>query len=561
MTTTILRPDGVKDATGCTVTGAANAALATSDNSDSSYVLIPTNAHLQLGLTGVTLPAGALTRWVQLRVRGRMVTTAGEVTVRAFSSIAPYQTAGAGRLHLTTAITDNSVAPVSATYSQNEIDALNFDFTNYGFDMRVMEVYLDLTYALIPTVAVTAPAGPVTDTSSPTVTWTYTQGSDGGPQTRAQVRVFSAAQYAAPGFDPTLSVPVYDSGEVLGTATSAVAGPVDNLTTYRFYVRAAQTINGVAQWSAWAYNTANIALSAPVVDSVLPTAEVDTARIRLVVTRGTGSGVGGGDPLTDENGDTLTIEDGSALTVGGVGGGGPNIAWDALDIQRSDDNGVTWVPVRGATQALPYGDVWISYDYEAPNGLNVLYRARGLRRFVGSWIVGDWTVSPPVGWTSTDSWLKHPYMTSLNQVVRLYSQPGFNYGVSQAVFHPIGNPNPIVVSDIRYTPTGNVAFLTFSDAEAAKLLPLLNRTDALLLQLPSRDQFGSRYVVMGSLDRTRAVDVEGEPTWIWQTAFVEVQSPPDVGVQIAGFDWQDVIDQFTTWQDVLNRVTTWGALL
>lgn len=80
------------------------------------------------------------------------------------------------------------------------------------------------------------PTGTVTNTVNPRITWTDTDITAG---TRVfQVRVFSAAQYGAGGFDPETSTATWDSGKIVSHARECVvAQELTNSTTYRAYVR------------------------------------------------------------------------------------------------------------------------------------------------------------------------------------------------------------------------------------------------------------------------------------------------------------------------------------
>ena len=82
------------------------------------------------------------------------------------------------------------------------------------------------------------------------MTWANTLDSDGGPQTKARVKVFSEAQFNAGGFDPATSTATYDSG-VLSQATTSHVGSSLLDGTYRAYPVVAQTVNGADHYSDW----------------------------------------------------------------------------------------------------------------------------------------------------------------------------------------------------------------------------------------------------------------------------------------------------------------------
>lgn len=110
-----------------------------------------------------------------------------------------------------------------------------------------------------PALTVNGPSGTVTS-SNPQVSWTATPAS-GASSTAWQVRVFSAAQYEASGFDPGTSAATWDSGVTAGSASSVTVGAaLVNGTTYRFYVQVTET---GGQTSAWAYSSATVSLDPP----------------------------------------------------------------------------------------------------------------------------------------------------------------------------------------------------------------------------------------------------------------------------------------------------------
>lgn len=76
--------------------------------------------------------------------------------------------------------------------------------------VRVYEAYIAVNYRAVPVVKVTAPTG-IVDSAAPVISWTYTQ-ADGDIQASAQYRVYSAAQVAAPSFNPDVTPALYPLG-------------------------------------------------------------------------------------------------------------------------------------------------------------------------------------------------------------------------------------------------------------------------------------------------------------------------------------------------------------
>jgi hypothetical protein len=111
-----------------------------------------------------------------------------------------------------------------------------------------------------PTVSVDGPVPLITDTTRPTVSWTYTQ-AEGNPQIAYEVKVFTLDVATAAGFDPTTSPSATWSVAGVGTADMVdVAVDLTNNTAFRAYVRAAQRGD---LWSAWASSDFLLALEVP----------------------------------------------------------------------------------------------------------------------------------------------------------------------------------------------------------------------------------------------------------------------------------------------------------
>lgn len=108
-----------------------------------------------------------------------------------------------------------------------------------------------------PTVAVTAPVDPTTNTMRPTIAWQYGQ-QQGNEQVKAYVAVFTDAQYLAGGFDPAVTNPYWGTtiegplARQQRTVRPAVDLPND---TYRVYVTVTSTGNlSATDYQQWVQN-------------------------------------------------------------------------------------------------------------------------------------------------------------------------------------------------------------------------------------------------------------------------------------------------------------------
>jgi hypothetical protein len=127
---------------------------------------------------------------------------------------------------------------------------------------RLYDAWLVVTYNEKPTTAVTGPAGTVTTTVRPDVTWSYSD-PESDPMERYRVKVFSSAQYTATAFNPETAVAVWDSGEQLSDALStSIPINLTNGTSYRAYVKTGDKNSG-GRYSNWAYSPFTVNVPAP----------------------------------------------------------------------------------------------------------------------------------------------------------------------------------------------------------------------------------------------------------------------------------------------------------
>lgn len=264
----------------------------------------------------VAAPALAQYRSVTLRIRANAISgpyIVDAVTVDVGGVKGTYD-----QIAWTTTITTftgagRTTAPNGAAWTQALIDdmkvvvkkAINLITQN------VYELYADVVYNEAPVSTVTAPTGTVTTTSQPAVTWTYTD-PEGDAQERVRIKIFSAAQYGAVGFNPETATATWDSGEIFsgGTTYSPIPVALPNNTTYRAYVKTADVGSG-GRYSNWAFNGFSILIDSPAAPDLTVTADNTLARVLLSVQ--------GRDNLLTLN--QSTIETGTVGLVAGTNAG------------------------------------------------------------------------------------------------------------------------------------------------------------------------------------------------------------------------------------------------
>lgn len=135
---------------------------------------------------------------------------------------------------------------------------------------RICELWIEVETTSIPTVSGITPTGTLTDTTKPTLAWTYAD-TNGDPQSAADVAVYSAAQYGAGGFTAGAGPSVWATT----VGTSAAVTPATQLAlggTFKTAVRVAKTVNNRAVYGSWvlgaAFTINPITPDAPVITAV-----------------------------------------------------------------------------------------------------------------------------------------------------------------------------------------------------------------------------------------------------------------------------------------------------
>lgn len=497
MTMTTLRPNATVSNLAQPIGGdgtTANAWQLLLDDSDSTYMRVLNGDYFSMALDDFVLPAGDVIKAAAIRLRTAKESAEAVAQLYPYTPQPPFgqdirQTVSWGVPTTTTIVTVTQAGITVAALDGLAVFVRNGSF--FASVLRVYEMYVDVTHVEQPIVTAEGPTGTVDTTNQPVVEWSNTLDPDGGAQTTYQVKVFSDAEYLAGGFDPDTSVPTAGSEVTAGAVTSWQINEALPDDTYRAYVRVAQTVNGVLHWSDWDNVEFAILVDLPAAPTLTLTVDNENARIQI--------------DLDDNAGDATT---------------------DYLEVQRSLDSGVTWETVRQlqAGRLTPVAGAFTLFDYEAPNGLPVEYRARALHDYSGLFAASAW-VQDGAAWSSSAWWLKHPHLPELNVMVTVRSFPQVQRAGRFGAFQPLGATHAVVVSDTRGPVTGAITFAAATIGGQDELDLLLDQAATLLLQAPA-DERPPGYVQFHDSTRARIADWARADTVTEQLTFTAVAPPP-----------------------------------
>jgi hypothetical protein len=503
-TVTTIRPNGDEGTGAFTPTGAGTCWQALSDNSDSSYVTASVAGFGGFDLSTFSVPDLAVIHSVTIRARLSAVGLAGErVGVRLWSGAIGgssstafvYSPTPSGTI-TTYTLGSFTITPGGTTWTQGAIDALEAELQ---LATKIHELYLDVAYNQAPTATVTAPTGTSSTNSRPPVQWTYAD-PEGDTQERFQVRIFSAAQYGAGGFDPDVSTATWDSGErISGAVTVTPASLPDG--TYRAYVQVADVGSG-GRYGPWDYIGFTVAVAdPPTAPDISAAADLPNGRIII--------------DLTDTN---------PSLD--------PALTYSAT-IDRSINAGASWTPVRVAigsaaptfnpipipTAGIDYPNL---YDYESPYDGGVTYRAiETADDGAGGELLGSYGTSSSISFLSDDTWLKDPLSPVRNMVIDLQLPFESRRRMRSTATDTLGSKFPIGRSDGVKGTAGKAVIDTIGSSIQAKLDTLLQSGHTLFLQIPD---IAARYLIVVSDIDIIEVD-DANIFCVWSFDWVEVAAP------------------------------------
>jgi hypothetical protein len=271
------------------LTGAATAHAALSDSSDASYVThAPEWSAGIFEMATYTKTAGSVIKHVRANVRASSISV-NPVKIRWGFQLGGVNYGETSNLQIsgTTPTVYNGPWTNVGDLTQDQINALRayVDAQPLWTNAKFYELSVELLEASPPTTAITEPAGNPTS-SEFTIAWTHTAGTEGGPQSAWQIKIFPLGQVTQVGFDVDSAPPLYDSGLYPDARSSFAA--VLAAGSYRIYMRTAQSISGTHQTASWVYidRTVGAAWTGAdyaTVDAVTAAGDADAGAVEIIV--------------------------------------------------------------------------------------------------------------------------------------------------------------------------------------------------------------------------------------------------------------------------------------
>lgn len=391
----------------------------------------------------------------------------------------------------------------NALWSQTAVDNLAISCSGFPNDTtnqpRLYELWGEVTVYDLPSITLTgigndsaSPWAP-TDTSTPLVTWTYSQ-TQNAPQTGVVMKLFSTTTTT-----PETTTPLWSTTVIDGSTSAQITYSMTNGTSYYLYYKVASGGNGAQNYGAWSSAvTITPSLTAPTIPTISSaTYSSSTEKV------------------------TIALSGGAAYT-------GATQTWQ---LQRSDDGGTTYYDVRGCTSfnstASTVAPSAITvYDYEAKRNATVRYRVRAKTSLIAS----AWSSATTVSVAATTQWAMAAFdsndsamagtLTKTYLGVPVQNEMDVEIVESVGVFRPLGLSTSVVVHGALTGQDGRYSLIVSSTAARDSLLSVLNSQSTIMVSNPLNEIKYIR-VVSRNFKLSGSTTV---PKYEFDIAYIEVAS-------------------------------------
>jgi hypothetical protein len=130
-----------------------------------------------------------------------------------------------------------------------------------------------------------------------------------------------------------------------------------------------------------------------------------------------------------------------------------------------------------------------------------------------------------------------------------------------ATFNVNNQPNPVVVSKVRSSPTSTLTLVSRTFADRDRLITLLAPGSPLLFQAPDEYGLPDRYLSVAADSIARVLPDHRFPIRVFSLPHAVVSSPGGPMQGTVGARWQDTCNRYATWALVTAAGLTWTQVL
>lgn len=497
--TPTIQAGGYNAFSGSTALGIGSASAVLSDSSNNTYVRA-TAGVAGINYSSITYDLGnpSVGGSAVARVRAAFTWKNGDGAPANFKLLIPASGTVAAQLGPQSANYPSGSSPVtvysgwwakSTAWPTSDLNAMQLLSFTSSTALRYTKAWMEFDMVSTPTAT---PAITSVTTMRPTTTWTFSD-ADGYTQASAVVKLFSAAQYGAGGFDPATSTALW-SGTVNGdaqTITPTTNVIVTNALVYKPFLQVYKNVSGCVIPSAWSSATSTSTSSFTLPPTPTNVITWSTALSRVVFqTSGTVS--------------PYRI-----------------IQFRGTALGTADPN---YTVIKDSAQA---DGTATAYDYFVPRGTTITYGAyvaSSTAPFVQSAVAYS-TLEVPAAttWELRSVTASTAYMNLAAPVTGI----SFEQYEGQTVFRPLGSSYPVVVSGDIGGDDGTMQITTTNQTTWDNIKAILDLQSDLYLVAPFADKnnLSRRWFIRVTGRSWTESGIPSAQVRIAQVSFVEVEPP------------------------------------
>lgn len=232
----------------------------------------------------------------------------------------------------------------------------------------------------------------------------------------------------------------------------------------------------------------------------------------------------------------------------------------SASVYRVHTDGTVW-PVRGANPVAVLSTSGVGaviYDHEAPLDQPLTYRATsGATTFSSSSV----TVPSDTGDLRSRAWLTHPLQPALSRLVTVTAVGPRTRAARRSVLPIAGSADPVAVTDLRLSPTGEIIVLTSTAAEATALQALLADGAVLCVRCPASWGSWWFYAVIGDTGDEAAAGHAADTSVEWHLPYAAVAATAGTAYGPVGVTYADINAAYATYALLNAGEASYNAVL